>query len=199
VNYVPPKSLGAEGADGIHEGATGKAAVDSDDKQLSEAELEEQERANLEASVKRLKKEQARPADARPPGREKHDHIKKIDPFDIRFTHDSIKKRFRSGTMIDDAIRDIRSGTMTTTDFPPLDVTECPQDHRLYSFSNRRLFMCRVLGNIGNLQQVDVIVHPFDCYWVKRKWRYACTTQNEGTSVVVASDFTRDQWPCRRR
>ena len=67
-----------------------------------------------------------------------------VDPFAIYFTHNAISSHFRNGDLIDDAIEQILNGHVLPDVFPPLEVV--PYDGKLYSLSNRRLFMFRVLS-----------------------------------------------------
>jgi len=124
------------------------------------------------------------------------------DPFEIFFTHNCIGSRFRNGTVLDDAIRGILESGMPGSAFPPMCVTRYPGDGRLYSLSNRRLFLFRVISNYGVLQQVNVHLYPFDDSTVvqrvkegRPKWVRAFTTRVDGRYAQVVSDYFKHQWP----
>ena len=70
-----------------------------------------------------------------------------VNPFDVHFTHDRISPAFRSGTRIDDAIQCSIDGSVGPQSFPPLEVVRF--HGKLFSISNRRLFMLRVLAQKG--------------------------------------------------
>ena len=78
----------------------------------------------------------------------------KLSPFLIKFTHDKISKCFRTGFAIDEAIRDIQAGRLAPEAFPPLEVVV--QSYGLYSLSNRRLFMFRVLASLGVVDDCSI-------------------------------------------
>lgn len=127
-----------------------------------------------------------------------------VDPFQVRFTHDSISSCFRSGTRIDKAILDISSGSSSYM-FPPLEVVW--HEGALYSLSNRRLYLSRVLACLGALKTAPAVVLPFDgervqaCKYDARlrrmasKWDRSFSTTNAGASVIVRSRFAHLQTP----
>lgn len=143
-------------------------------------------------------------------GREEVDEerMREIDPFQVRFTHNSISAWFRSGTQIDQAISDISSGNLSFS-FPPLEVVW--RGGALYSLSNRRLYLSRVLACLGALKTVPATVFPFECErvqclkWDARlgrtasKWDRAFSTTNGGLSVLVRSRYAHIQTPSAAR
>ena len=89
-----------------------------------------------------------------------------LDPFELRFTHDSISCRFRAGMRIDDAIDAVRTGELDPATFPPIDAFELHDGEGpalLFSLSNRRLFLFRCLSMMGLLPAgvVRVLVHSW--------------------------------------
>jgi hypothetical protein len=80
-------------------------------------------------------------------------------PFYVRFTHDRISNTFRNGTNIDDAIRRILRQEMDPHQFPPIEVVRF--GGHVYSLSNRRLFMYRVLAQQGCIESIRAIEHDY--------------------------------------
>ena len=84
-------------------------------------------------------------------------------------------------------------------DFPPLEVTE--QYGKLWSLSNRRLFIARVLEHIGLVNQVGIMLYPFGQPRVKRvrdgsiKFERSYSNKNGGIQVLVKSLWTWAQSP----
>ena len=72
---------------------------------------------------------------------------KDVDPFKVRFTHDSISAVFgtppHKGNSLDETIERVISGELRLEDFPPMVVFR--ENGVLYSLSNRRLYLMRVL------------------------------------------------------
>ena len=125
-----------------------------------------------------------------------------LDPFELRFTHDSISCRFRAGMRIDDAIDAVRTGELDPATFPPIDAFELHDGEGpalLFSLSNRRLFLFRCLSMMGLLPAgvVRVLVHSWRSDTLQRsryderlrrvapKWERSMSTINQGASVVV--------------
>ena len=72
-----------------------------------------------------------------------------LHPFDVHFTHGAITCRFRDSEQpLDDAIQQIEAGQMQADTFPDIEVTWYGSQY--YSLSNRRLFVFRVLANLGD-------------------------------------------------
>ena len=81
--------------------------------------------------------------------------------------------------------------------FPAIELVE--YNGKLYSLSNRRLFMLRVLANLGSLEQIVACIHPRGSDPVQRlwwdaslgamatKWDRAYSTKNDGATVEVHS------------
>lgn len=129
-----------------------------------------------------------------------------LDPFELRFTHASISCRFRAGMHLDDAIDAVRTRELDPATFPPIDAFELHDGEgpaRLFSLSNRRLFVFRCLHMLGLLPGgvVRVLVHPWRSDTLQRsryderlgrvapKWERSMSTINRGASVVVRSRY----------
>jgi len=122
-----------------------------------------------------------------------------VDPFTIYFTHHAISKRFRTGQLIDDVIQDILEGRTSVEDFPQLEVTL--RAGKLYSISNRRLFVFRVLAALGFTRLAKVKICLPSCRKLQRqiwdwklskwssKWESAFSTLTGGLAVEVPSRF----------
>ena len=84
-------------------------------------------------------------------------------------------------------------------DFPPLEVTE--QYKKLWSLSNRRLFVARLLKHIGWVHQVGIMLYPIGHPRVQRvrdgriKFERSYSNKNGGIQVLVKSLWTWAQSP----
>lgn len=120
------------------------------------------------------------------------------NPMAVRFAHDSISFRFRAGDMIDEVIdRALAHGVQVMDSFPPMELV-C-NSGKLYSISNRRLFVFRALAHYGILQQVPVVIYGMDAprinnlgydpRWKRTatKWERSFTTLCDGVYVKVQS------------
>ncbi|CAE7570855.1 eri-1 [Symbiodinium microadriaticum] len=128
-----------------------------------------------------------------------------LAPSKVFFTHDHISSKFRSGTLIDDAVRDIINGGKAFDDFPSI---LCTRFHdKLFSINNRRLFVARVLEQMGCLHLIHIVVVALDDPYLQRegdggltKWERSFSITNGGLFVRVRSDFREFQSkhrPCR--
>mmetsp|Transcript_10248 Transcript_10248/g.23334 ORF Transcript_10248/g.23334 Transcript_10248/m.23334 type:complete len:297 (-) Transcript_10248:68-958(-) len=136
------------------------------------------------------------------------------NPLNIRFTHDEISDAFQprgaevEGQRLDDVIQAILDGEASADEFPPLCVVDFAGD--LYSLSNRRLFVFRVLAMHEALEHANIQLVPMSSRYVQRlaydpnlgreasKWDRAYTTRNQGQTVRVrgrGSRFLDMQWP----
>jgi len=121
-----------------------------------------------------------------------------LDPLRIRFTQCDISKCFRTGLSLDDAIEQAFKGQLDFSNFPAMDCVFF--DGKLYSLSNRRLFVARVLRLHGVLAQARVTVLPFSHYSVQRqmhgisKWEQSYSTANDGERVVVSGGSHFEQF-----
>ena len=127
-----------------------------------------------------------------------------LHPFDIRFTHDSVSAAFRTGVPLDDEIEQVLGGRLGPKAFPPLEITLL--DGHLYSISNRRLFLFRVLASFGLRQQVQVEYLAPGCErlrhlrWDDRlgrmapKFKRSHTTRNMGSTMQVRSKYVDFQF-----
>ena len=81
-----------------------------------------------------------------------------LQVLEVRFMHHSISSRFRprneevEGRRVDDIIDDILKRKLSPQEFPPLELVRHPDDGLIYSISNRRLFVFRVLYVKGKVQ-----------------------------------------------
>ena len=93
-------------------------------------------------------------------------------------------------------------------DFPPLEVTE--QYRKLWSLSNRRLFVARLLKHIGWVHQVGIMLYPISHPRVQRvkdgrtKFESSYSTKNGDIQVLVKSFWAwerspREWWGLGRR
>eukprot|EP00439_Symbiodinium_sp_Y106_P069701 s493_g12.t1 len=121
-----------------------------------------------------------------------------LAPSKVLFTHDRISSEFRSGTLIDDAVRDIISGNKAFDDFPSILCTRFRE--KLFAINNRRLFVARVLEQMGCLHSIHIVVVAFDDPYLQRegdggltKWERSFSTTNGGKFVRVRSDFWKFQ------
>lgn len=127
-----------------------------------------------------------------------------VSPLNIKFTQASISPSLRtSGLKIDEANVQIHTGQLPISSFPHMEVTI--HEGPLYSLSNRRLYIHRVLANLGDLQHAVVDVYLFTSDRVQRlkpdingkmctKWEPAFASKNGGKSVRVQSRFQHLQY-----
>jgi hypothetical protein len=132
-----------------------------------------------------------------------------VHPFDVYFTHDRISPAFRNGIRVDDAIRRIRDEEMSAKEFPAMDVVQFRE--KMFSLSNRRLFVFRVLAQMGIVERVEVLVHPFESDVVQSqtydrrlgrsasKWDRSFSTKCDGMQVQVRSEYANYQTRCPMR
>ncbi|CAE8621464.1 unnamed protein product [Polarella glacialis] len=110
-----------------------------------------------------------------------------VSPNQVRFTHGSISFCFRNGDQLDSTISSMLAEDVLPEALPPLEVT-LYQDN-LYSLSNRRLFVLRVLANHGLIKDIPVVRYDFRSSRVQHKregqskWERAFSTKNAGISV----------------
>ena len=130
-----------------------------------------------------------------------------MDPRDILFTHSSISRCFRNGTVVDDTIEAILKGEIELTALPAMGLIEL--DGHYFCLSNRRLFLHRVLANLGRCQQARVVLLSWNSDRVQRlrwdesrgrlatKWERSLSTKNGGQLVRIQSKFSSLQEPTR--
>lgn len=101
-----------------------------------------------------------------------------INPYLVRFSQNSISRRFTSGEPIDDVAEGLRSGRISPGTIPPIRVVE--RDGLLFSLDNRRLEAFRRAG-------IDV---PYRAATsdeaATEAWKF--TTTNGGVSVRVRGE-----------
>ncbi|CAK8694632.1 uncharacterized protein LOC143447096 [Clavelina lepadiformis] len=107
-----------------------------------------------------------------------------LQPLNIRFAQDTISNTFRgNGQSVNRTIDLITEGKILVENIPPMTVIE--RNGLYYSQDNRRLYVFRVLQCINHLNEVKVNIgnsFPMNKF----------TTNNEGTSVLVRNDDTRN-------
>ena len=89
-----------------------------------------------------------------------------VDPRTVRFTHDSINASFRNGDSLDTTIEGLLKGDLRQKDFPPIELVQ--HEGALYSLSNRRLFVFRVVANRWPGFCCAACLYSFDHYRVQR-------------------------------
>ncbi len=90
-------------------------------------------------------------------------NIETIDPQTIRFTQDSVSRRFSDGRYLVDTANDLRTGRLSSEDIPSIRVVDF--EGKLYSLDNRRLVAFQMAG-------VDVPVErvPFAGQYESEFW-----------------------------
>ena len=129
-----------------------------------------------------------------------------VDPLEIRFTHASISSTFRSGDALDDIIiAALNDGPSVMTPFPPMELVNT-ESGKIYSISNRRLFVFRCLANAGVVKMVRAVMYPqtharlhqirFETRLRRfaTKWERSFSTCCDGEFVEVDSTFMQDQF-----
>src|SRR5258708_797393 len=98
-----------------------------------------------------------------------------IDPWQVRFTHDTINKTFRDGRSVDELAVALRLGLATAENVEPIRLVR--RDVKLYSLDNRRLEAFRRASKpIAFRMARPEEEEDFD-------WKF--TTMNDGTSIRV--------------
>lgn len=122
-----------------------------------------------------------------------------VNPHDVLFTHNSISCFFRNGNGLDESIESIKTGNSTVQAYPPLELVR--HDGMLWSLSNRRLYVFRVLSSMGIVDKVKAAIYPMADERVQRlrwnshlgmyasKWTRAFSTRNGGRFVTVTSQY----------
>merc|ERR1712032_404008 len=123
-----------------------------------------------------------------------------VEPHKLRFTHDSISWKSRNGNSLDDTIKRLLDGDISPIDFPPLEVVR-GMDGTMYSLSNRRLIVFRVLAHTNHALQIPVCIYDLHSERVQRrkyddrlkfvasKWDRSFSTRCEGRWVNVSSRY----------
>ena len=132
--------------------------------------------------------------------------VVEVDPLEIRFTHASISSTFRSGDALDDIIiAALNDGPSEMTPFPPMELVNT-ESGKIYSISNRRLFVFRCLANAGVVKMVRAVMYPqtharlhqirFETRLRRfaTKWERSFSTCCDGEFVEVDSTFMQDQF-----
>ena len=131
-----------------------------------------------------------------------------VDPGIIRFTHQSISASFRAGDRLDDVIsRALDEGASVMDPFPPMELVTVGS--KIYSISNRRLFVfrCLVARNVckaakavmyscGDARLLRCRFDPGLGRWAT-KWERSFSTQCDGLFVEVSSLFHKDHFSTR--
>ena len=101
--------------------------------------------------------------------------MESIDPWNVRFSQDSIKPSFRDGETLDALVEGLRSGSIRSDTIPPIRLVDI--DGVFYSLDNRRLEAFRRAGvkvpfRRARTDEVQNEKHKF-------------TTRNDGVSIRV--------------
>lgn len=120
--------------------------------------------------------------------------MEEVDPLNVRFTHDCISAKFRGQDQtLDEVVYHICYGRMQFKELPPLEVIKF--NDCLWSLSNRRLYIARVLRNWDVIAKVSVGIHAFTSPYLtnlkyderlKRyatKWERCFSTKTEGKRI----------------
>src|SRR5437016_2366743 len=98
-----------------------------------------------------------------------------IDPWTVRFIHDTINKTFRDGRPVDELTSALRIGLVSAKDVEPIRLVN--RNGKLYSLDNRRLeAFRRANAPIAHRMATEEEAGEFD-------WKF--TSTNDGTSVRV--------------
>ena len=102
----------------------------------------------------------------------------KISPFEVRFSQDSIKSRFKDDSTIGELAARLRQGTVRPEDVPPLRLVE--RNGTLFTLDNRRLEAFRRAGvaapyRMATSEEVAA-----------ESWKF--TTRNDGLSIHVRGE-----------
>src|SRR5438309_1499176 len=96
-----------------------------------------------------------------------------IDPWEVRFSHESINARFSDGRTIDELVLALRTGLVSSEDVAPIRLVE--RGGQLYTLDNRRLEAFRRAGvEIAYRMATDQEAED-------EEWKF--TTTNAGVSV----------------
>mmetsp|Transcript_101056 Transcript_101056/g.159797 ORF Transcript_101056/g.159797 Transcript_101056/m.159797 type:complete len:258 (+) Transcript_101056:236-1009(+) len=118
-----------------------------------------------------------------------------LDPTNIYFTHGRISFCFSNGTRVDQSIEKVFRGNMKFDEFPAMQVVSV--GGKVFSLSNRRLFVARVLRNKNALKTVEVRLLDLEGARVQQKkegntkWERSYSTRNGGLWVEMPKG------PCR--
>lgn len=117
-----------------------------------------------------------------------------ISPAEVRFTHDQISSCFReSREQLDDIIDRVKAAHLSFDDFPHLVCVR--HKDAIYSLSNRRLFVARVLHVLGHLFVITIQLMPMEDSSIQRimdgktKWERSYSTKTDGAYVRVKSAY----------
>lgn len=102
----------------------------------------------------------------------------RLDPYLIRFSQASVRRRFADGSTINDLAEGLRTGNVRPEDIPPVRLVE--REGILFTLDNRRLEAFRRAG-------MDV---PYrmasDDEAFGEIWKF--TTRNDGTSIRIRGE-----------
>ena len=125
--------------------------------------------------------------------------------MEIRFTHAVVSSAFRSGDALDDIIKAGLNDPSVMDPFPPMELVRTDSG-KVYSLSNRRLFVFRVLANAGLVKTVRAVIyaerHPrvqqlrYDTWLCRQatKWERSFSTRCDGEFVKNDSIFWYHQF-----
>ncbi|MCA2175028.1 hypothetical protein LDL08_02405 [Nonomuraea glycinis] len=105
------------------------------------------------------------------------DPFDEINPNDVRFTHDSVGRRFKDGHTIEETRDALRDGKLSPHDLDPIRLVE--RDGKLYTLDNRRLVAYQQAG-------LDSVPHrmatPAE---IRKEWRKKFTTETDGVGIKI--------------
>ncbi len=101
--------------------------------------------------------------------------IKSMNPNAIRFSHDSISKRFSNGDKVKDLTEGLKSGRIKAEDVPPIRITN--RNGKTYTLDNRRLKAFQDAGIKIRTRLVTELEAK------KESWRF--TSKTDGKDVKV--------------
>jgi hypothetical protein len=101
-----------------------------------------------------------------------------MNPYQVRFSQDSIKYQFADGTTIDDLAAQLKSGNVQAHDIPALRLVE--KEGLLYTLDNRRLEAFRRAGSNISWRMAS------SREIAEEAWKF--TTTNGGITVRVRGE-----------
>ena len=102
-------------------------------------------------------------------------------PCNIRFTQASIKNEFKDGRSLMQTVREVSTQRIEKRDIEMVEVVK--HDGKLWSLSNRRLAVFRLLEMGGCVGKIKVRLMQKEL--VEEEWKWKFDTENNGTCVLV--------------
>ncbi|MGI5473311.1 hypothetical protein [Streptomyces sp. CA-132043] len=98
-----------------------------------------------------------------------------MNPDRIRYTQDSIARKYKDGRTVDDTIEELKSGKVVADDIPSIRIFE--EEGKIYSLDNRRLYAFKKAGVPVRFKRAT----PAEVS--RERWKFK--TPNDGTSIKV--------------